>query len=320
MGIGTVRDIAESRAWYRAAAEHGDKRANQRLTALGGQPVPMANDATGTEGAANKGDSALPPQAQAGLPRPQQAQRPVSGPGAPPSNHTNGRPNMRLSAAEQGQRAAADHAQRMIAQAEQNRLQNQQLLQQQAQSGPPPPERFSMPPNGFAGSAYGSSQHIARPMAMRDSMPAQRDPAFQMAVQQQHQHRMRGSPAQSSASSYRPPPSGPDFHHQQRPMPPHSAQSSQFTPSIQSSRQGGGPPPPNQRPPPPPNQRPPPGRPGSMAIPYPPSRADYPSYPSHMSAADSYNFPAPSRRDSPDPNTTTASEKKKSLWSQIKEI
>ncbi|EPQ25917.1 uncharacterized protein PFL1_06591 [Pseudozyma flocculosa PF-1] len=38
MGIGTVKDVAEAKAWYRSAAEHGDKRANQRLAALGGRP------------------------------------------------------------------------------------------------------------------------------------------------------------------------------------------------------------------------------------------------------------------------------------------
>ncbi|KAE8267657.1 hypothetical protein A4X09_0g4694 [Tilletia walkeri] len=35
MGIGTVRDLTEAKAWYKRAQEHGDKRANQRLAALG---------------------------------------------------------------------------------------------------------------------------------------------------------------------------------------------------------------------------------------------------------------------------------------------
>ncbi|KAK0560974.1 Chitin synthase 4 [Tilletia horrida] len=35
MGIGTVKDLAEAKAWYKRAQEHGDKRANQRLAALG---------------------------------------------------------------------------------------------------------------------------------------------------------------------------------------------------------------------------------------------------------------------------------------------
>ncbi|KAE8197723.1 hypothetical protein A4X06_0g3060 [Tilletia controversa] len=35
MGIGTIKDLAESKAWYKRAQEHGDKRANQRLAALG---------------------------------------------------------------------------------------------------------------------------------------------------------------------------------------------------------------------------------------------------------------------------------------------
>lgn len=37
MGIGTVKDLAEARAWYKRAADHGDKRANQRVAALQGQ-------------------------------------------------------------------------------------------------------------------------------------------------------------------------------------------------------------------------------------------------------------------------------------------
>ncbi|KAL9933217.1 hypothetical protein V8E36_007935 [Tilletia maclaganii] len=34
-GIGTVKDPADSKAWYKRAKEHGDKRANQRLAAMG---------------------------------------------------------------------------------------------------------------------------------------------------------------------------------------------------------------------------------------------------------------------------------------------
>lgn len=327
MGIGTVRDIAESRAWYRAAAEHGDKRANQRLTALGGQPVAMANDVTGVD----KAEATLPPQAQGGIPRPQpQAQRPVSGSGPGPGPNAgapsgNGRPPMRMSAQEQGQRAAAEHAHRMMAQAEQNRLLNQQQQQQFAQMqsmSPPPPERFSMPPNGV-GSAYGNN--FARPVPMRDSSPAQRDPALQMAIQQQHQQRSRGSPAQSSASSYRPPfgtEAGYTPPQQRAKSPPSSVHSSQYSSmaapppssSVYSHRQDSGPPPMMHHA----QQRPPPGRQGSVPVNYPPIRTDYPSYQSHMSAADSYNLPTPPRHDSPAP--VTPAEKKKSLWTQIKQI
>ncbi len=42
MGIGTVKDINEAKAWYKRAADHGDKRANQRIAALqgrGGNPL-----------------------------------------------------------------------------------------------------------------------------------------------------------------------------------------------------------------------------------------------------------------------------------------
>lgn len=47
MGIGTVKNMKESKEWYRRAAEHGDKRANPRLTSLGGravQPLPGFGD------------------------------------------------------------------------------------------------------------------------------------------------------------------------------------------------------------------------------------------------------------------------------------
>ncbi|SNX85023.1 related to SKT5 - protoplast regeneration and killer toxin resistance protein [Melanopsichium pennsylvanicum] len=40
MGIGTVKDINEARAWYKRAADHGDKRANQRIAALQGRGGP----------------------------------------------------------------------------------------------------------------------------------------------------------------------------------------------------------------------------------------------------------------------------------------
>lgn len=39
MGIGTVKDLKEAKEWYKRAAEHGDKRANQRLASLGGRLV-----------------------------------------------------------------------------------------------------------------------------------------------------------------------------------------------------------------------------------------------------------------------------------------
>ncbi|KAJ1600401.1 hypothetical protein NDA14_007857 [Ustilago hordei] len=40
MGIGTVKDLAEAKAWYKRAADHGDKRANQRVAALQGHGGP----------------------------------------------------------------------------------------------------------------------------------------------------------------------------------------------------------------------------------------------------------------------------------------
>ncbi|PWN23200.1 HCP-like protein [Microstroma glucosiphilum] len=45
MGIGTVKDIKEAKAWFSRAAEHGDHRANQRLTHLGAPTVKMAKGA-----------------------------------------------------------------------------------------------------------------------------------------------------------------------------------------------------------------------------------------------------------------------------------
>lgn len=39
MGIGTVKDVKEAKLWLTRAAEHGDKRANQRLTAMGAPAV-----------------------------------------------------------------------------------------------------------------------------------------------------------------------------------------------------------------------------------------------------------------------------------------
>lgn len=54
MGIGTVKDIGEARAWYKRAADHGDKRANQRIAALqglrgGGGPTGLAGVGAGAQ-------------------------------------------------------------------------------------------------------------------------------------------------------------------------------------------------------------------------------------------------------------------------------
>ncbi|KAJ1018934.1 hypothetical protein NDA16_004737 [Ustilago loliicola] len=48
MGIGTVKDLAEARAWYKRAADHGDKRANQRIAALQGRGGPTGLAGVGT--------------------------------------------------------------------------------------------------------------------------------------------------------------------------------------------------------------------------------------------------------------------------------
>ncbi|PWN30171.1 hypothetical protein BDZ90DRAFT_229199 [Jaminaea rosea] len=56
MGIGTVKDLKEAKEWYKRAAEHGDKRANQRLTGLGGRPVgPLPGVGAGGAGGAGAG-------------------------------------------------------------------------------------------------------------------------------------------------------------------------------------------------------------------------------------------------------------------------
>lgn len=323
MGIGTVRDLAESRAWYRAAAEHGDKRANQRLTALGGQPVPMANEQAS---AGIKHDSALPVPAQQAPPQGRSAQQ-VARPGPPGAPI---RP-VAMSAKEQGQRVAAEQAHRMIAQAEQARQSQQFLAMRQSGGAPPPP-----PPFLSSGESNGMPSNFgAHSMATRDPQAAQRDHALQMAIQQQHQQRSRGSPAQSSASAYRGPSGSDSAYSHQRPasifssnqhgpMSPGSIHSSQHGPSSVYSNHHPG----SLPPPPPPStllqMRPPPGRQASAPANYPPINMNYPSYQGHMSAADSYNVPAgaPVRTDSPSGVTpvSAVSEKKKSLWAQIKEI
>ncbi|SPO26689.1 related to SKT5 - protoplast regeneration and killer toxin resistance protein [Ustilago trichophora] len=58
MGIGTVKDLNEARAWYKRAADHGDKRANQRIAALQGRGGP-----TGLAGVGTRGQAMSPPPA-----------------------------------------------------------------------------------------------------------------------------------------------------------------------------------------------------------------------------------------------------------------
>jgi len=273
MGIGTVKDVAEARAWYRAAAEHGDKRANQRLTALGGQPVPFANElaGAGVEAIPGAGPGQRPDQA-----RPQPTGRPQQ-PG-----QANGGPvrPMAMTAKEQGQRVAAEHAHRMILQAEQAKHQ-QNMAPTQPINAPFPSavEISSMSPN----SANGPT-NFPTPMAMRDSQTAQREHAFHMAVQQQQQQRMRGSPIQGAAP---------------QPRPPYGAEAAYF--QHQQPQQ----------------QRPPPGRQGGMLPNLPPGSSPYPSYPNQ-----NYLPPAgasPSIAGSP-PQPATSNEKKRSLWTQLKQI
>lgn len=60
MGVGTVKDLKEAKAWYTRAAEHGDKRGNQRLAALGARTVPQL---TGVGAGANAKDSKGQPKA-----------------------------------------------------------------------------------------------------------------------------------------------------------------------------------------------------------------------------------------------------------------
>lgn len=45
MGIGTIRDLAEAKAWYKRAADHGDKRASQRVAALQGRAANLQQPA-----------------------------------------------------------------------------------------------------------------------------------------------------------------------------------------------------------------------------------------------------------------------------------
>ncbi|PWZ00162.1 HCP-like protein [Testicularia cyperi] len=65
MGIGTVKDIAEAKAWYRRAADHGDKRANQRIAALQGRGGPNTLAGVGAgAGGAGGAPAAAPPNRQ----------------------------------------------------------------------------------------------------------------------------------------------------------------------------------------------------------------------------------------------------------------
>lgn len=275
MGIGTVRDVAEARAWYRAAAEHGDKRANQRLTALGGQPVPQANELAGV-GAGQRLDQG---QSMGGTPLPpQQKGRQQQQPGgqAPPM-----RP-IAMTAKEQGMRVAAEQTQRMAIQAEQARQQQAFATQPPNAPFPSAVERSAMSPSAALGPA-----NYPTPMAMRDSQTAQREHAFQMAVQQQHQQRMKGSPTQSATSSHKM---------------PHAAEAAYF-------RQGS--PGPYQQ-----QSRPSPGSPH-----FSPASVPYPSYPNAMSQAPpNQTVPQSGPISVSSPLSATPSEKKKSLWTQLKQI
>lgn len=274
MGIGTVKDVAEARAWYRAAAEHGDKRANQRLAALGGQPVPQANELADT-GAGQHGRMLM-----GGPPQPQAGRLGQAGPAGAPHM----RP-MAMTAKEQGQRVAAEQAQRIAIQAEQARQQQAYPTQPTSAPFPSAIERSTMSPSANVGpSSYPT------PMAMKESQTAQREHAFQMAVQQQQQHRMRGSPAQSAASSQRVP-YGADMAHSQ--------QQQQYYQQQQQQQQYQ-------------QQRLPPGSAG-----YPPGSMPYPSYPNQMSEGHSAGSPPMSAGS---PLSAAPSEKKKSLWTQLKHI
>lgn len=305
MGIGTVKDLAEARAWYRAAAEHGDKRANQRLSALGGQPVPMANELAGV--------GAGPPRPDVDGPypstRPQQAQQgPARGPPVRP---------VAMTAKEQGERVAAQHAHRMITEAEQAR--QQAFMASQPTNAPFPSAIGSsvMSPN----SANGPTSYPT-PMAMKETQTSQREHAYQMAVQQQQQRqRMNGSPAESTPFSQSQRPSAPygaeAAYLQQLPTPPSMQPYQQQQPMPPSQKQQPMPPFQQQQSMPPyqqQQQRPPPNRQGSMPPNSPPGQPDYPTYPNQMGGG------SPDPRFAGSPTSSAPSEKKRSLWSQLKEI
>jgi hypothetical protein len=305
MGIGTVKDIPEARAWYRAAAEHGDKRANQRLTALGGQPVPLANEVEEQESKRkSKADIARPlstgPQSNGRMPPHLQSGH---GPAPGPNNGQAIRP-VAMSAREQGQRIAHEHAQRMLVQSENNRLQQQHGTNGSLTSPVgTTPDFLSMRP------AFDSTNNNSA-SPVKDAQTAQREHAFQMAIQQQHAQRIRGSPAQSSMSgSPRIPYGAESAYLQQSP----SQQQPQFFPR----------PPPQQYQrdmlprPQPPRQGSPRIRQGSTPpITQEPGNSPYPSYPNQSTLAQG-NGAAPAIGS---PLSAEPSEKKKSLWTQLKQI
>ncbi|CAO1620098.1 unnamed protein product [Sympodiomycopsis kandeliae] len=66
MGIGTVKDLKEAKAWFTRAAEHGDKRANQRLAALGARTVPQLTGVGAGTNAGKDNNKGVPKAGQHG--------------------------------------------------------------------------------------------------------------------------------------------------------------------------------------------------------------------------------------------------------------
>ncbi|PWN32245.1 HCP-like protein [Meira miltonrushii] len=172
MGIGCVADLNESRSWYRAAAEHGDKRANQRLIAMGITPPEETRLAapsgkrrasepnTGASGASNGHDEEQPPL-----------------------------PQKPLTAREQGMRVA-----------------NPGVMGMQAIQPTSAPFQSAVERSNMSPAAGNMPMHYPSPLNMREVQTAQRDHAHQMAVQ--HHQRLREMNGPNGPPSLGPPSQG----------------------------------------------------------------------------------------------------------------
>lgn len=154
MGIGCVADLNESRSWYRAAAEHGDKRANQRLIAMGITP-PEENKFAAPLGRRRESE-------------------PNTGHSGPSNGHDQEPPlpQKTLTAREQGMRIANPGVMGM------------QQVQPTSAPFQSAVERSNMSP-----AAGSTPMHYPSPLNMREVQTAQREHAHQMAVQ--HHQRLR---------------------------------------------------------------------------------------------------------------------------------
>lgn len=215
-GIGCVADLNESRSWYRAAAEHGDKRANQRLVAMGVTP-PQENKLFASIGRRRGSE---PNAGQPGASNGHDQEPPL--------------PQKPMTAREQGMRIAN------AANENQRQLMGMQQIQPTSAPFQSAVERSPMSP-----AAGNSPMHYPSPQNMREVQSAQREHAHQMAIQ--HHQRLR-----ELSGPNRPPSSGSPSHHGSTTSLPHTITGSEQ--SHNSNRTGLGSP--QQLPSPRPNSPP----------------------------------------------------------------